>query len=54
MSGTLKRPFSKGNQHFLGKNQFPDKGLMLSISQERATLHGLGEEICQKYLGFFI
>lgn len=35
------------------KNQFPDKGFTLSISQERATLDGLGEEICQKIGGFF-
>ena len=43
----------KRQSTFPEKNQFPDKGFMLSISQERATLHGLGEEICQKMWGFF-
>lgn len=49
----FEKTIFKRQSTFPEKNQFPDKGFMLSISQERATLRGLGEEICQKYLFFF-
>lgn len=48
ISGTLKRQST-----FPEENQFPHKRFMMSISQDRATLHGLGEEICQKMYGSF-